>query len=192
MNYADFGIVYIGIWMLIYEFLARQKVSVEMSDYIPPELLPNILARLSVDDAVRCTSVCKSWYSLITCPSFVSSHLNLSSPYHEPRLLVRYCKYGKFRLSYCLHRDNQTFDEIAKLDIPISFKFGNYRFNHCGGCDVDSATSGNSAWGSDQFLVRQLAGLQPLIRLFLGGATCGFAALDSTVSWRGNLKFCSH
>jgi F-box interacting protein len=95
-----------------------------MPDYIPTELIQNILSRLPVDDVLRCTSVCKSWYLLIASPSFASSHLNLSSPNQEARLLVHYCKPEDDTFFYCLHRHTQTFDVIAKLDHPHHQKSG--------------------------------------------------------------------
>ncbi|CAL5336658.1 unnamed protein product [Camellia sinensis] len=50
-----------------------------MSDYIPNELIIEILVRLPVQSLLRFTSVCKSWHSLITNPSFITKHLNLFS-----------------------------------------------------------------------------------------------------------------
>ncbi|XP_028073780.1 F-box protein CPR1-like [Camellia sinensis] len=63
-----------------------------MSDYIPRELLIDILTRLPAETLVRFTLVCKSWYSLITSPSFISHHLNrtISNP-NSTHLLLRYC-----------------------------------------------------------------------------------------------------
>ncbi|GJS33712.1 nucleolar MIF4G domain-containing protein 1-like protein isoform X1 [Tanacetum coccineum] len=38
------------------------------------DVVEEILSRLLVKDLLRCKSVCKSWYSLISSPSFVKSH----------------------------------------------------------------------------------------------------------------------
>ncbi|XP_071687397.1 probable F-box protein At3g25550 [Rutidosis leptorrhynchoides] len=42
------------------------------------DVLEEILARLDVKDVVRCKSVCKSWYDLISSTYFVKSHLKHS------------------------------------------------------------------------------------------------------------------
>jgi F-box interacting protein len=90
-----------------------------MSDNIPLELIVNILARLPVEDVLRCASVCKSWYSLVTSPSFASLHQDLSSPNHGPCVLVEYYnREDVLNWYYGLHRDNQSFDVIAKFDPP--------------------------------------------------------------------------
>ncbi|GJW02632.1 F-box protein CPR1-like protein [Tanacetum coccineum] len=39
------------------------------------DVVEDILTRLDVKDVLRCKSVCKSWYSLISSPYFVKSHL---------------------------------------------------------------------------------------------------------------------
>jgi F-box interacting protein len=72
---------------------------------------------LPVNDVLRCTSVCKSWYLIITSPSFTSLHLNLSSPNLEPRIFLQ--KIENSGISYSLHHDNETFDEIAELGLPV-------------------------------------------------------------------------
>jgi F-box interacting protein len=86
-----------------------------MSEYIPPELIPTILARLPSDDVLRCTSVCKSWYDIITSPSFTSSHLKHSSPNQESRLLVKHTNEAEQQF-YNLYHDDQTCDKIADLN----------------------------------------------------------------------------
>ncbi|XP_076948101.1 F-box/kelch-repeat protein At3g23880-like [Bidens hawaiensis] len=40
-----------------------------------PEIIVQILLKLPVESLLRCKSVCKSWYSLISDPQFVKSHL---------------------------------------------------------------------------------------------------------------------
>ncbi|GJV47629.1 putative F-box domain-containing protein [Tanacetum coccineum] len=40
------------------------------------DVVEEILLRLDVEDLLRCKSVCKLWYSLISSPCFVQSHLN--------------------------------------------------------------------------------------------------------------------
>nr|XP_004294894.2 PREDICTED: F-box protein CPR30-like isoform X2 [Fragaria vesca subsp. vesca] len=47
-----------------------------MSDYLPQEVITNILLRLPIKSLVICTSVCKSWGSMITNSSFIQAHLS--------------------------------------------------------------------------------------------------------------------
>ncbi|CAL5406732.1 unnamed protein product [Camellia sinensis] len=97
-----------------------------MSDYIPPELLIDILTRLPAETLVRFTLVCKSWYSLITSPSFISHHLNrtISNP-NNTHLLLRYCTEDPIEQEhYSLRFDDpitNTFNEYAKLKFPFTF-----------------------------------------------------------------------
>ena len=49
-----------------------------MADVVPHDILENIFLRLKVVDLIRCKSVCKSWQSFISHPSFVNTHLNHS------------------------------------------------------------------------------------------------------------------
>ena len=39
------------------------------------DVVEDILVQLNVNDLLRCKSVCKSWYSLISSPRFVKAHL---------------------------------------------------------------------------------------------------------------------
>ncbi|KAK7253114.1 hypothetical protein RIF29_37553 [Crotalaria pallida] len=56
-----------------------------MSDYIPMEIVSQILLRLPPKVAVSMTTVCKEWYALITNPSFVHEYLLHHS---NPQLLL--------------------------------------------------------------------------------------------------------
>ncbi|KAK3012848.1 hypothetical protein RJ639_010348 [Escallonia herrerae] len=47
-----------------------------MSDYLPDEIIEEILTKLPVKSLLRFTAVCKSWYSHIKNPSFINAHLN--------------------------------------------------------------------------------------------------------------------
>ena len=44
-----------------------------MWDFLPPEILPNILLRLPTKSIVKFTCVCKTWRSLIRNPDFISA-----------------------------------------------------------------------------------------------------------------------
>lgn len=92
-----------------------------MSDYIPNEILIEILAKLPVVSLLRFTSVCKSWYSLITSPSFVAKHLNHSKTNSDKLLIGLFCVIEK-RAQYLLCRDDGNFgDEYSELDFPRGY-----------------------------------------------------------------------
>lgn len=45
-----------------------------MADDSPDELVLEILWRLPIGNIIRCRCTCKSWYSLINNPNFISTH----------------------------------------------------------------------------------------------------------------------
>ncbi|KAL7185303.1 hypothetical protein ACSBR2_027269 [Camellia fascicularis] len=96
-----------------------------MSGYIPRELLIDILTRIPAETLVRSTLVSKSWYSLITSPSFISHHLNrtISNP-DNTHLLLRYCTEDPIEQEhYSLRFDDpitNTFNEYAELNFPFT------------------------------------------------------------------------
>ncbi|KAM7503289.1 hypothetical protein LguiB_002193 [Lonicera macranthoides] len=103
-----------------------------MSDYLPPEVMNEIITRLPVKTLLRCTSVCKSWYSLITSPNFITTHLNRNN--NGNQIFVRYFiaddnLTGKYQ--YSVHLDNDTFDKLETFEFPLP---GCFRiFGSCNG-----------------------------------------------------------
>ncbi|KAL4377643.1 hypothetical protein GQ457_02G032080 [Hibiscus cannabinus] len=90
-----------------------------MSDYMPVEVILEILQRLPVKALVRCRSVCKSWNSIICDPSFILTHLQASLAINTPFLLLECRKRG--RLEYSLHYDSDGFGKFKKLPFPPPF-----------------------------------------------------------------------
>ncbi|KAL4378024.1 hypothetical protein GQ457_02G032570 [Hibiscus cannabinus] len=88
-----------------------------MSDYLPAEVILEILQRLPVKSLVRFRSVCKTWNTLISHPSFISTHLQTSLSNNTPFLLLK-CK-KKRKRNYFLHHDNDGFDEFKPLQFPV-------------------------------------------------------------------------
>ncbi|KAK9948215.1 hypothetical protein M0R45_003801 [Rubus argutus] len=102
----------------------------------PPDLLSNILCRLRVQSLKRLQCVCKSWYAIISNPSFVTQHLDYHSKQkkntHSCFLLSHYVD---IRYSHELPIDqrkdtyfslvnlDETTDEIVSLEW---LKFSNY------------------------------------------------------------------
>ncbi|KAM7495146.1 hypothetical protein LguiB_029755 [Lonicera macranthoides] len=102
-----------------------------MSDYIPHELLIEILTRLPVKPLLRFTSVCKSWYSLITNPSFITSHLNqtiASNKVNTQTLIIRHYDKNDKKEHYTLRRDDETFrEQFLELEFPFKSAIGYFR-----------------------------------------------------------------
>jgi hypothetical protein len=93
-----------------------------MSEYVPDEVVVDILQRLPVKSVIRFRCVSKSWNSLITSPAFVHSHLNQSIPNNNNLLIVRHCSSSANRAldkeHYKLFYDNEAFEECAEFDFP--------------------------------------------------------------------------
>ncbi|KAL7185300.1 hypothetical protein ACSBR2_027266 [Camellia fascicularis] len=105
-----------------------------MSDYPPEEVwIHNILSTLPIKTLLRCTSVCKSWYSLITSPSFISTHLNRNKQQDPPLLLLSHCSEHPRKEHFSIHHDNPTLDDYAELDFP--FHSVNWYFRIVGSCN---------------------------------------------------------
>ena len=92
-----------------------------MSVCIPEDVLVDVLARLPIETIVRCKLVCKSWFSLITSPNFISHHLNRTIINNKGHLLIRY-RTDEPRKEYCSLRfdSNNTFDEYKRFDFPFT------------------------------------------------------------------------
>ena len=92
-----------------------------MSDYLPEEVVLQILCRLPVKSLIRFRCVSKLWNSLITTSAFIDSHLtqSLSLPSNSNKLIV---SRGDFRA----------------IDI-YEFKVDIYEFIHGGNNDSDSS-----------------------------------------------------
>ncbi|KAI8568566.1 hypothetical protein RHMOL_Rhmol02G0211100 [Rhododendron molle] len=101
-----------------------------MSDFLPEDVVVDILSRLPTKSLIRFRCVSKFWNSLITSPIFISSHLNQSlSPNHKisncnnlPPLIVRQCiRTTPTRTEhYKLFRDTEdAFHEYQEIEFPL-------------------------------------------------------------------------
>ncbi|XP_073312170.1 F-box protein At3g07870-like [Primulina huaijiensis] len=104
-----------------------------MADYLPEGVIVNILQRLSVKTLICCTCVSKSWYSLITSPEFISSHLNFTSvtKKDESLLLLRHCL-GESEC-YSLYSDEEFCSWNDAMNFP--FRSINSYFTIIGNCN---------------------------------------------------------
>ncbi|XP_022734374.1 F-box protein CPR30-like [Durio zibethinus] len=89
-----------------------------MSDYLPVEVILEILKRLPVKSLVKFRSVCKTWNSLICNPSFISTHLQTALSKPNTHLLLLRC-FKNYKENYFLHLDNDDFDEFKQLHFPV-------------------------------------------------------------------------
>ncbi|XP_050224694.1 putative F-box protein At3g17490 [Mercurialis annua] len=91
-----------------------------MSDHLPEVIVTEILKRLPVKALVKSTSVCKSWYSLITNPNFIALHLSHTTAPNKTYSLLRkssdVIEYSNAQ-QFILHSDNDSFSEHEKLDL---------------------------------------------------------------------------
>ncbi|KAK9284814.1 hypothetical protein L1049_023991 [Liquidambar formosana] len=83
-----------------------------MLNHLPHEVFLEILLRLPLKTLVQCTSVCKSWSSTITNPSFITTHLNRSTASNTNSntdlLLLRQFSKNQEKERYSLRLDNET------------------------------------------------------------------------------------
>ncbi|KAL8156798.1 hypothetical protein AgCh_001778 [Apium graveolens] len=87
---------------------------------LPQETAACILLRLSVKDLIRSTSN-KTWYSLITNPSFISDQIrNAISSCHDNALLI--IPSLTSHQNYCSLISAHTSSVLAKFDIPFDTK----------------------------------------------------------------------
>nr|GEX88529.1 hypothetical protein [Tanacetum cinerariifolium] len=136
-----------------------------MADVVGHDIFENILLRLDVEDLMRCKSVCKSWQSLISHPSFVSTHLNHSynndrnnsKIYHRriviPTTLCRlmYYKFGEAPFCYLVGSSNGlicTCSSDAEIIVTnpctremrkVPHDFGSLCWSMCSGFIYDSS-----------------------------------------------------
>ena len=101
-----------------------------MSDYLPEEVVLQILCRLPVKSLIRFRCVSKIWNSLITTSAFIDSHLtqSLSLPSNSNKLIV---SRGDFRTKVeyyeFIHDDNNdsdsSFHHFQNFEFPLSFSY---------------------------------------------------------------------
>lgn len=91
-----------------------------MSDYLSEDLIQEILYKLPIKSLLRCTSLCKSWNSLIKSPTFIFKHLQhtISSTDRQNLFLLRLCSREREE-QYSLRLDNQDFNEHMQLHFPF-------------------------------------------------------------------------
>lgn len=114
--------------------------------------------RATAETLVRCASVCKYWYSIISHPTFIETHLN-----HQKTLdllIVRTCPIESQKELYSWHCDNVAFTVCGQqppMDIP-----GKNFYLIAGSCNgLLCLADGHPAFVDDMFL------WNPAIRMWL-------------------------
>ncbi|GKV36622.1 hypothetical protein SLEP1_g44730 [Rubroshorea leprosula] len=101
------------------------------------ELFDMILHKLPIKSLIVCTSVCKTWNSIIKSPSFVSSHLSHTiSSYKENDThlcLLRICSIDAAEYRFSLRFDDQDLIECTSLQFPYRAKYWCHVFGSCNG-----------------------------------------------------------
>ena len=129
-----------------------------MSDYLPEEVVLEILQRLPVKSLIRFRCVSKSWNSLITTSAFIKSHLTRSLPKSSNKLIVRHCVDSPHVEHYKLidNNNDSPSDQIQHIDFPLTSR----RINHF--LLIGSANGLFSLFEQDRFVL-----WNPSIRKFI-------------------------
>ncbi|KAJ9174519.1 hypothetical protein P3X46_013156 [Hevea brasiliensis] len=109
-----------------------------MSDYLPPEVLLEILVRLPAKSLLQCSCVSKLWYSLISSPNFIFMHAHFTSTTNKNKhaqIMIRHYSrtYGKEIFTVHFNRD-MSFGDYQLLDCPVKSSNG-YLLDIVGSCN---------------------------------------------------------
>ena len=96
---------------------------------LPDEIVLEILARLPVKSLLRFRCVCKTWYSFITNPNFISTHLlcyNHDDGYviHMPKTNFFMVLFHRPHCQICMVASDRTFETMSKFRIPFTIESG--------------------------------------------------------------------
>ncbi|XP_062007697.1 F-box/kelch-repeat protein At3g06240-like [Rosa rugosa] len=115
-----------------------------MSDYLPNEVLIDILVRLPVKSLLRFRCVSRIWNSLISSPAFINTHLNqaLLQQTNQEMLLFRYYYSIDYVMEddhgihmtvndrreerFSLHIDDESFPHNPYLKLDFPYRCGGY------------------------------------------------------------------
>nr|POF07471.1 f-box/kelch-repeat protein [Quercus suber] len=97
-----------------------------MSNYLPVEVIEEILVRLPAKSLLRFRSVCKTWYSLISNSRFATAHLARSNQRPSPYFLFEHGCRGN--LCFSLH-SNPAIDssDFTEFHPPYEDRYANFK-----------------------------------------------------------------
>ncbi|XP_076948086.1 F-box protein CPR1-like [Bidens hawaiensis] len=94
-----------------------------MADVVHNDVVEQILIELDVKDLIRCKSVCKSWYSLITSSGFIKRHLTRSYNKDRYNNNLGHRRVSVFKLSFFANPDRVgSSNGLVCVFYDISFK----------------------------------------------------------------------
>ena len=95
---------------------------------LPDEIVLEILTWLPVKSLLRFRCVCKSWYSYITNPNFISTHLNSLLSHNHGYVIYMRKTFPRFYFSshsqVCTVSCDRMFERVSEFRIPFTFQFG--------------------------------------------------------------------
>ncbi|KAL4595687.1 hypothetical protein ACB092_12G109100 [Castanea dentata] len=95
---------------------------------LPDEIVLEILARLPVKSLLRFRCVCQTWYSFITNPNFISTHLlcynNNNNNNHDDDGYVIHMPRSPSLSQICTVASDRTFETISEFRIPFTLQYG--------------------------------------------------------------------
>ncbi|XP_074332946.1 F-box protein At5g49610-like [Apium graveolens] len=97
---------------------------------LPAAMLVNIFTRLPVKTLIRSTSVCKTWYSNITKPTFISAHIQHSLSCSNQNAVL-FVPNNIMRHKYCSLVSADTGNVLEKYKIPFKTKNGSLQLCGC-------------------------------------------------------------
>ncbi|KAF5746720.1 F-box protein CPR30-like [Tripterygium wilfordii] len=105
-----------------------------MSDYLPHEIVADILLRLPIRTIGVCSCVCKLWRSIITSKAFITNHLAKTREKGGSRALLRRSGCADMEGRFSLHFDTGSFDKFLDLDFPHENFLGEFHVvGYCNG-----------------------------------------------------------
>jgi F-box interacting protein len=123
------------------------------ADFLPDEIVTQILLRLPIKSIIISICVCKTWKSIIQNPTFISTHLHrsINNNNNHHHLLFRLREDdADIEQIYALHNDDDNdFTEHTRFDFPFQGPDFNAMYNHvdtingllCLSDDLDSPTN---------------------------------------------------
>jgi hypothetical protein len=102
-------------------------------DFLPDEIVTQILIRLPIKSIITSICVCKTWKSIIQNPTFISTHLHHSTTTNH--LLLFTISSGSKQI-YALHNDDDNdFTEHTRFDFLVDSFTINPRFRVVATCN---------------------------------------------------------